>query len=297
VNQQDATWLEDSYLEDTDVSSGYGGMVFNNDNGYSVGVRHCTIINYYIGGHDCSSVERSGRFYAAYNNISKTTLSSSTSLYTLRGGEHYVYNNQLVATQATPFLEAYGDGITLQNYRTATTMGAVDPWDSYCDNTPELGCLGVLSDSVKPKTCTNDADCGGESGSCRNLDINSGGQGWPCRDQIGVGEDQELRPSLFWNNTLKIQSGEPAAIAPLVRTASETVIQVNRDYCTDASTMPSSCNSIDTVYTEYTYPHPLRGEGSGEPEGSGRPSISNIGTGHMRTLPGNGDPGMFVTVD
>jgi hypothetical protein len=235
-------------------------MAMDNNNGYAIGFRHNTVKNYYLGGHDCSSVERAGRFYALYNNINKTTLSESTSLYNLRGGEHYVYNNQLIATQATPFLTAYGDGITLQNYRTATTMGAVDPWDSYCDNTPELGCLGVASNATNPKTCTNDADCGGESGACKNLDTNSGGQGWPCRDQIGVGEDQELRPSLFWNNTLKIQSGDPSAISPHVRSGSETVIQLNRDYCTDSSTMPSSCNGISTTYSEYTYPHPLRDE-------------------------------------
>jgi hypothetical protein len=218
-------------------------------------------------------------------------------LYNLRGGEHYVYNNQLVATQATPFLGDYGDGISLQNYRTATGMGSVDPWDSYCDNTAEKACLGAASNATLPKTCSSDSECGGESGACKNIDTNSGGQGWPCRDQIGVGEDQELRPSLFWNNTLKIQSGEPSAISPYVRSGSGTVIQNNRDYCTHASTMPSSCNSIDTIYTEYTYPHPLRDEESGGEASGGYFSITNINSGHMSTILKTNGSGMNATLN
>lgn len=79
-----------------------------------------------------------------------------------------------------------------------------------------------------------------------------GGEGYPCCDQVGRGQNQASEPAFFWNNIddkgnpVTVGFNEPGVAAVFVE---------GRDYCThDTST---SCNGVSISYTPYKYPHPL----------------------------------------
>lgn len=265
-NQADMVYIEDSFLKNTSGANLY--MACDANNGVSVVVRYNSMIRYYLGGHDCSSVGRAVKWYEAYGNIlqTDTTGGGGQPLMFIRGGSGAFYNNQLIATNSNPFYAEAGDGIEVINYRSHGTGGSVNPWINVCDNTAEKACFDTAH---SPALCADDSDCGGVVGSCQNIDTNSDTTGWPCRDQIGRTTGQGLLPMLFWNNTLKIQAAAPVQIDPNVYSGDTTHIQANRDYCTD-TTMPGTCGGVTTTYTPYLYPHPLRGTygftlGSGPP--------------------------------
>ncbi len=249
----EAVYLEGNYMEHI---SGAVHMCVDSDAGGRFVFRYNTTTNCYPGTHDVSSIgnARSAFSWEIYNNTMTTTLNYASGLIGTRGGTGYVYNNTLIGTSAYPF---YGNVMHLTNYR-SFGYASSSPWNIPCASGNSLKvCTGTVTSA---RSCSTDADCGGESGACQYADDPAGdGQDYPCRDQIGRTGDMELRPALFWNNKLSVGSEAYSYVNPGV--ASEGYVSqhivLNRDYCQNNTTMPSSCNSIGTVYSAYSYPHPL----------------------------------------
>lgn len=263
----DAVYLENSKLTNKRPAPTQS-MIMDHWDGAKIVIRYNDISGYYFGGHDYLDNFRSNRHWEFYNNIVNTSSPWGTPLFSLRGGTGYVYNNQMFSTVAVPF---YGptSGIALTNYRSWSKR------DTWCDNIAEKMCVvGSL------KVCSTDSDCGGVMGACQQIDGNIDGTGYPCRDQIGLGKNQAIRPALFWNNTLKILDNSPIVVNamannnciadssgvlcnPLAIASGDTRwmatnhIKENRDFCNTDTIMPTSCNGIATDYMPYNCPHPL----------------------------------------
>lgn len=255
-------------VQHPDSATPANNMFCDTGNGARVVVRYNQLTNNYLGGHDGSTTYRGGFSYIAYNNNITNTISWSNPRFFLRGGLHIIYNNNITST--VPM--SYGNtGIHLWNARSADSLITGTPYlyTDHCDENRFKVCTGPLHSITYANTasvctvdgaggqvcvtdsCNLDADCGGEAGACQYLD-GDGPDGYPCRDQIGVsyvnGNQQANYPSLFWNNTLNGAPTSPTSISH---------IQNNRDYCTHATTMPSTCNGKATAYREYIYPHPF----------------------------------------
>jgi hypothetical protein len=90
---------------------------------------------------------------------------------------------------------------------------------------------------------------------------------YPCLHQLGRGKNDILEPTYFWNNRIRPNlgsswtyvsgSGTGTGHDPLCLNApnEETVIMASRDFY-------ESQNTAKPGYTAYTYPHPLRNEGT-----------------------------------
>ncbi len=236
----DAVYIEDCNfihvpmaLSDVDCES--GSYVF----------RHNTVRNGNLGMHDAIIGGLRGcKKWEIYDNLfindPGTGLCGN---FGLRGGNGVVFNN---VAQGRPDCN---DGIWIQTYRT-TQLGG-DPWDVLCGSSSGIkACLG--SDNTYPRRCTSDADCGGITGSCIDIDNSSNPTGYPCRDQLGWEGNliRTLRPVLFWNNTI-----DGAYAVPVVVRGPEYVMN-GREYCY-GPTMPTSCGGVATTYVPYPYPHPL----------------------------------------
>jgi hypothetical protein len=213
-------------------------------------------------------VNRGNFSWEIYNNdLYMTEGASSLVFISIRGGIGIIAHNHLYhwGTSSSDINTEYRPhGAHMMNYRsTDGPGGSYSIWTERCDSggTARRGCLGpgaIYSDSY----CADDADCGGTAGQytmCEYLDDKSGdGKGYPCRDQIGRGTSQALKPFLFWGNTIKFASSSAVPLQVNVLYGASDIV-LNRDYCINDTTMPSSCNGITTTYTPYTYPHPLRG--------------------------------------
>lgn len=243
--------------------------VFDADAGARVVVRYNTIENVHYTTHDAITTGlRAVRESEVYNNKWTYTESGQNRLAQIRGGTTFTYNNQIIGGEKLTFKDT--SIVLLQNYRSFTDAQGSPVWNNLCDNTPEGLCPN------KVKTCTPGDACSAEDGggTCIQMDMNTDTTGWPCRDQIGRGQDsganQASLPSLFWNNTV-----DGTAKNPGVDTTGETDthIQLNRDYCIPACTGNScstTCNSVSISYAAYTCPHPLTGlTGSCDPTKAG----------------------------
>ena len=273
VGTQDAVYFEDNTATNYDNTKNW--MFCDGENGARIAVRYNTINGFYVGGHDAlSSGGRSTFQYEAYNNTidySISLVSNGDPHLFMRGGTLIVYNNTMLKSGSGSM---WATGIVLQNDRSMNLSSAAPPWTDDCDNTNVKACLGTSVAPTYPRYngplnsdahCDTDADCGGESGSCVNIDGVEDSTGYPCRDQIGMSYTTAggytHYPSLFWNNTYL-----GADKAPVVRVYGDVTdhIKINRDYCYHATTMPATCNSIATTYSAYKYPHPLTGGGGEE---------------------------------
>ncbi len=101
---------------------------------------------------------------------------------------------------------------------------------------------------------------GGEVGQCDGTSIwdgNAESNGYPCRDQIGRGQDvalwttspypaQTAEPAYMWGNTI---NGDPLGVT-VISGSGVDHIKPSRDYYVNVGAKPD--------YTPYTYPHPLR---------------------------------------
>lgn len=227
-------------------------------------IRYNTITGNHIGGHDATTgLYRSLLSYEVYNNtidFSHDTYSGGSwqGQFMLRGGAYIIYNNTLTKSGTQTLYSAVPIRMTNNRSVGANASGV---WVDDCDSTQVKICAGTLTNVI---SCSTDSNCGGESGSCQNID---GTSGIPCRDQIGTGNRSgtistqlQSTPSLFWNNkatgTYSSVTYNDEYVAPQSATSD---IQLNRDYCHHATTMPATCNSIATTYSAYTYPHPLTG--------------------------------------
>jgi hypothetical protein len=273
------------YAEHTSLGNNY--FIADGDGGSKTVVRFNTAYNFHIGQHDATiSNRRSNRSWEYYNNYIYNSTAWGLETLNLRGGTGYAYNN---VTNASYSLNPYGHSsmIYLRNHRDATsTAGRSAPWLNACDTTAEKYC----NTGTYPKLCTTDGDCGGGEGSCVYIDNQSGnGQGYPCRDQLGRGKDQALKPALFWNNKtiLALNDDEEVAAVPVV---AGTNIVNNRDYCYHSTTMPATCNDVATSYTPYTCPHPLA-----DPSAQGECTAGTAGTTGY-TLTGGGSDETAPTV-
>jgi hypothetical protein len=185
--------------------------------------------------HGYDSVSRGCMNMEVYNNTFKNQQSTYLAwAVQYRGGTGVVFNNTLTGKYTTPM------GIT--NYR------------SNAGYTNEVGYyVGGTRDG---KACY----VGGYGGTCvftlcdgtARFDGNTpGGFGYPCRDQIGRGGNQELIPLYEWNNTL---NGSPVNFTVYNNIAGDASklftyhILANRDFYNGVA---------NSAYTPYIYPHPL----------------------------------------
>ncbi|HPN54804.1 MAG TPA: hypothetical protein PLB52_02620 [Candidatus Moranbacteria bacterium] len=264
----DANYLENNELiYENRVFAEELRMFADDAQGGRVVVRYNTLTDFYIGGHDAGSNFRGGLQYEIYNNKLTSDRSYGAGLMTLRGGTGVVYNNDMFHLVDTPFAPSTSSGIHLKNVRSTDggTGGVLpSPWNTeedadefvWCGDTDVKRCLGSSSNSFDK--CTSDSDCGGTAGSCVDVDGNIG-TSYPCRDQIGTGNNaypQDSKPFLFWNNKVIRSTNDPIDSPPYIFSGAST-IAIDRDYCTNSTTMPAICNGVATTYVEFTCPHPL----------------------------------------
>lgn len=259
----EAVYVESNYIEYTPTTEVH--MCVDSDAGGRYVARYNTTKNCYFGTHDCSSLSaRSNYSWEIYNNTMTQDRSYQSGMFGLRGGTGYVYNNTVSANSYS----FYGEPMSLSNYRSFDYAGA-SPWTTECSpSTRFKWCLG----SGNFTTCTTDADCGGESGACQYADDPTGdGYDYPCRDQIGRSTNMALRPALFWNNKISYDGGAQQNLYPEVSGGgySDNHMQLTRDFCQAATTMPATCNGVTTEYASLAYPHPLSGEGTTPPSATG----------------------------
>lgn len=251
----EAIYFEDNYFEYT--SSSAVQMCVDAESAGRYVARYNTTKNCHFGSHDLSSIGNSRSVYSweVYNNDMSTTRNYATGLIGFRGGTGYVYNNIFTSTDAYPF---YGGSILLDNYRSFANASA-SPWTTACS--PSTTLKFCKSANTSAQSCSSDANCGGVAGSCVLADDPNGdGYDYPCRDQIGRStSDMILLPALFWNNRLSKAGGaltyENPTVANGILVAKH--ISSGRDYCNGTTTMPATCNGVNTSYTPYTYPYPL----------------------------------------
>jgi len=256
-------------VRDPGASDGNQGILMISDGGPGSRIvdRYNELTNYYFGGHDCSSNQRAQLQLEAYNNImthtNDITNYDPASSYTAppvghRGGTGVIYSNDFIQVENQSYYTA--TAIYLRNVRD-TGAGSSSIWTTsnagICDADGKKACLtGDRNGALI--MCTSDADCGGASGSCQYVDGDGVSTKLPCRDQIGTGDNaspQSSKPFLVWNNRQK-KGAEEYATSTVTSTVN---IVENRDYCQHATTMPATCNGVETTYTAYTCPHPATG--------------------------------------
>ena len=180
--------------------------------------------------------ERGSKTWEIYNNKIVFIDEKSYALASMRGGTGMFYDNDLTATRADVI-------IALDNVRSDTCAA--------CGSNP-------------PPATTDSGLCDGTS----LWDGNEvGGSGYPCRDQIGTGQDSALfnttdygaapvkSPAYFWNNTKNGVTDMPPTVDADGRNT--THIQSGRDYFT--ATTYDGLAQKPTGYSAYTCPHPLAG--------------------------------------
>lgn len=236
-------FIEDNVFNDSTWS---GDVINDCEGGGSMVVRFNKIQNQYVQTHDAEVVGIRGcRAMEVYEN-NFTVVNNCFVPIALRGGREIVFNNTLSGAAAS----ACSEFVAYVTYRTYQTGG--DPWN-ICGVNSGSFCAGV---QASPKSCTSDAQCGGEAGSCIKKDGNATTpSGYPCRDQLGTegNNPQVVVPSLFWNNK---QNGVHRSPGLQTSSANGAYNLINRDYC-DSTLYPTTCNGTAVTYRPYTYPHPL----------------------------------------
>lgn len=296
INSWDQVFFEDNDIGQAEGYTG-GSATFVSDctNGGRLVARHNTIRNMYFGGHGADTVKRSCLSQVIYDNtinIIDVSAGNMNPWIDARDATWVAYDNAITETRSgVPVTNSmWGGVIYLRNYRSYSgwSTSNTDPFYNLCDGGTEKGCFGTL---VSSRSCTTDADCSGETGSCYAIDGNTGTAGYPCRDQTGytstggLGANQLVAyPSLFANNTRNgvVQS-------PTVPTTgyNDDHIQNNRDYCTHASTLPATCNEVATEYSEMSYPHPLVSGATDTTNPNDLTSLSPTGQQACATNPSN----------
>jgi len=288
-------YIENNDIQCTGTSCVSPTMFCDTDNGGRVVVRYNLVKNHYLGGHDASSTNRSGFLYEAYNNDLYIGERDDLAFISHRGGTGAFYNNSMYYWKANTSNMTYAPtGTHFMNYRSSDGPGGQTAlWANAKTCSSSSSALkGVLAGDVS----YSDSTCSSGTG-CEYIDDPSGdGKGYPCRDQIGRGTDQTLAPYLLWNNTITFSGQAAAPIQINIIDGGATDIVADRDYCLATTTMPATCNGVETTYTAYTCPHPLVGDGtctasvsglSGYSLGGSPPTvevtIASSGAGHTMT--------------
>lgn len=236
--------------------------------------RYNKFTNTWIGGHDfIISNLRGQRKWEVYNNTFTSDADNPSwyrPFYT-RSGNGVAFDN--VYTYVSSNVSATYFSAFIIN---RANPGSANAWPGLYvpDNDIGKACLNGPHSTIRTSACTAETDCGGTNGVtnyCVNVDGTGDGDplpdGYPARDQLGVGQNADGSqtgggaPFLLWNNSIngsKSVSNQAVILTSAYLTVSDYV-QSGRDYCVSESTMPATCNSIETTYSPFTYPHPLRG--------------------------------------
>jgi hypothetical protein len=161
----------------------------------------------YCHGEDC----RGTRIYEIYKNRFVRAVNGCCRALFLRGGSGVVFENTFDESGGQYRQYEYHSQIYLFDYR-AAKMGT-----------------GMSKCALGNQAPLCPADTGGE--------------GYPCYDQIGRGKDQAIEPYYFWGNV----DHNGNEVKPVVDASVADYIKINRDYYI----------SQKAGYTPYKYPHPL----------------------------------------
>jgi hypothetical protein len=181
--------------------------------------RYNTMRNTHVEAHSgCPSGLRATFSYEIYSNTMVAT-SPTYRPFLLRGGTGVIFGNVVSGSYTTPHIH-------VDDQRTCDGVGGLDchdPWDR-CDG-------DSIFDGNQP-----------------------GGQGYPCRDQIGRSTDsgryspQSLQPLYEWDNTIQGGGDVDIVINPAMCELTGEHIKEGREYYNDTA-RPG--------YAPYEYPHPL----------------------------------------
>jgi hypothetical protein len=248
------------YMEDNTFEySGLNDGAYDAYNGARYVFRHNTVHGTNVGHHGFDSGGfRSPYSAEVYDNTFDNAASAVFTTMNFRGGSQVIFGNTVTAAGGS-----YNGFVILRNYRSDDGYTAADgnSWDT----------------------------CNGTSSYDGNV---SGGEGYPCHDQIGRGTDQELSPTYLWDNTFK-GSAAPAVDVEGYEDATRARalhMLVNRDYYE---------NTPKPGYAPFTYPHPLRGEsdGGGGAGGTGTGGSSTGGSSAGGHAGGSANEGAAPSTD
>jgi hypothetical protein len=257
------------YVEDSSFTFNVSNVqpdcdVWDTEHGARAVVRHNTITNGVLLGHDTGSTgaSRGTRKYEYYANTWLCSLSDCGNSATgLRGGTGIFFDNRI------PIYPNGWENATATEIYRITGVGL--PWDFLCQ--ANVLQLKVCSD-LRPhcsggdhrmcgvfesvgQTCTGggvgicqnnpilDSDCGAGNTALAFIDGTGPGlsqAGYPCRDQVGRGQDigpnhvQLLAPIYWWNNIDSNSNNQITTINVSSPPAEDNrpYIQANREYYT-----------------------------------------------------------------
>lgn len=238
--------------------------VFDAEHGCRYVVRHNTMMNASILGHDTGSTQQSRgqKNYEIYaNTMDSNDVGNVFEAISLRGGTGVVYDNNIYLQGSHGFETAFFTEV----YRAGQPGG--DPWTfpaggggricsnfrSHCSGGDHRSC-GVMEDvgsacggdvpggsGTCTNYCTSDADCPSGTACLTSFD-GTGTSGYPVRDQTGVGgadgstaatHAQQIHPVYHWNN---VDPNTKAQINTVqVASADSPYIKQNREFFTYTS--------------------------------------------------------------
>jgi hypothetical protein len=209
------------YIEDCHFDRTHGNVVDANNGGRYV-FRANTVNNSYIEAHsNCPNGLRATFSYEVYSN----TLVASMPTYRpflMRGGTGVIFSNTITGSYTSPHIHVDDQRSCMGE----DGLTCLPPWDR-CDG-------DSIYDGNQP-----------------------GGQGYPCRDQIGRSTDsgrttpQALEPLYEWDNTMNGAIDADIILNPVMCDLTAVHIQEGRDFYNDTQ-RPG--------YSPYVYPHPLTKE-------------------------------------
>ena len=261
LGSADAVYFENNSMNFYYTGGEYMMMFADGDSGARIVVRHNTLTNHYLGGHDASSNGRGTFSYEAYNNKITTTYPNNygQNPVSLRGSTGVLANNFFYGeSNEVPW--TLNGPIDLNNYRSCESPSTT-PWSDMCNGTARKWCLN--GSYFGGTFCTGAAgDCNGVPSNCVDIDSNYvANAGCRCRDQLGCGANQVSAPFLIWGNTQQKGPLGNVTSAEIGNTCTSAIV-LGRDYCTPSctkGTCSTICNSESINYTPYTCPHPLTG--------------------------------------
>jgi hypothetical protein len=255
--------VNEVYVEDNEFN--YSAVLNGIDNyaGARLAFRYNDVRGTNVGSHGLDSGGlRSVMLMEIYNNTLSNAGTHIFQLFVSRGGVQLNFNNTISASGGS--FDLFED---LRNYRSDSSYGT--SWGS---------CNGATL-----------------------LDLNTSAmQGWPCKDQIGRGQNQTSSPDYLWGNLYKGSaptlatinicgysdctraqtyhilnnrefynelpnfSGAAGVGSGLLSARPATCAPVVGYWATDTNTLYkcTTANTWTAYYTPYTYPHPLQNAGS-----------------------------------
>ncbi|MDD5203880.1 MAG: hypothetical protein PHS17_00590 [Desulfobacterales bacterium] len=245
-----AVYIESNDIQYDKFTQGSTSPVWDARSGARYVVRHNTIRNGFAGHHGAESYNARGTFsWEIYNNTFEYDDLVWVPL-NLRGGAGVIHGNRFIfhaGNSGSPFI--------ISEYRSGGT-GSGNPWLNSCDTKPEYICSTFNGD----QNPLSSGSCPQGMGEAIQIDGNTDGTGWPCRDQIGItynGSDdgvQASSPVYEWDNVCEEGCGTGGANPNFVVHTGAGHLKLNRDYFNDKQ---------KPGYTPLAYPHPLIKDGGG----------------------------------